>query len=493
MPTLQELRTSKRPGTEETPGFSMLKRLRDAETGKTDAEVNPHIAEAASGQATPMADPYAIRQAQVLQEFDKLPWYSKASTAADDLARLAASGISYGALDKALGPDQQRLTEEARMRAGWAGVPVEIGGAIASPITRTVGAGANMLRGGNSALNMLISGGEGGLLSALQSAMSDGNVAEDAKQGAALSAGLEGLFKHILPGVGKYGVSLLTKVSPTAYSDAFKLGEASPQASRAFRDVQRDQQPTSMLDLIAKQRRDIRDIPLPPDKAGQVDQALIDVLDETTSLNNTSMLDNFDELTVKRLQNDFYDTKTGNRKVNDLGSLVGYLEKNKLKPATNKSEGGRYVKKVREAAKQAGIETDPRFSELLKNMDLRELAYATGKKLEKAPPSVMASVPTVAGLLGAGANLLSGGGLLPVIAALTGASIAASSPRLSGRVANLSGAAKRRLRKAAKATTGVDPSYGTLGIIPGMSNKPEEVFMEDAKGNKYDKRGRLLK
>lgn len=87
------------------------------------------IAEARRKQA-------AMQPAQAEQ-----PWYAKAGQAADDMMRLAASGMTFGYADKIAGylggegtEAERAKTGAARERAGSAGMVGEIGGAIATPM-----------------------------------------------------------------------------------------------------------------------------------------------------------------------------------------------------------------------------------------------------------------------------------------------------------------------------------------------------------------------
>lgn len=74
------------------------------------------------------------RAAQVQNEYDLMPWYKKAGQAADDIVRLGAEGLTFGYADKiagALGGEgveaERQKTEDARSRAGSAGMVAEYG------------------------------------------------------------------------------------------------------------------------------------------------------------------------------------------------------------------------------------------------------------------------------------------------------------------------------------------------------------------------------
>jgi len=92
------------------------------------------------------------------------PWYAKAGQAADDIARLVASGATFGYADKLAGymegtgeEAERARTQEARERAGSAGTVSEIGGAIATPVG-LAGRGFTLLTPGAQAMR-----GAGGL------------------------------------------------------------------------------------------------------------------------------------------------------------------------------------------------------------------------------------------------------------------------------------------------------------------------------------------
>lgn len=69
------------------------------------------------------------------------PWYVDAAQAADDMARLAAQGFTFGYADKLAGylsgegtEAERAKTQEARKRAGLAGTVGEVGSAVALPL-----------------------------------------------------------------------------------------------------------------------------------------------------------------------------------------------------------------------------------------------------------------------------------------------------------------------------------------------------------------------
>lgn len=73
--------------------------------------------------------------------YEAMPWYQQAGQAADDTARLLASGLTFGYADKlagALGGEgteaERAKTEQARARAGSAGTAAELVGAVTAPV-----------------------------------------------------------------------------------------------------------------------------------------------------------------------------------------------------------------------------------------------------------------------------------------------------------------------------------------------------------------------
>lgn len=83
--------------------------------------------------------------------YDAMPWYQQAAQAADDTARLLASGLTFGYADKlagAIGGEgteaERARTQQARERAGWAGTAAELTGGVAAPVG-LAGRGATLM------------------------------------------------------------------------------------------------------------------------------------------------------------------------------------------------------------------------------------------------------------------------------------------------------------------------------------------------------------
>lgn len=128
------------------------------------------------------------------------PWYVDAAQAADDMARLAASGMTFGFADKIAGylggegTDAEReKTQQARGRAGTAGTVAEIGGAVATPMG-LAGKGLTLAGAGGTAAMTGVKGlaartglmaAEGAGYGALTALGNDQDVASGAGMGAA--------------------------------------------------------------------------------------------------------------------------------------------------------------------------------------------------------------------------------------------------------------------------------------------------------------------
>lgn len=142
----------------------------------------------------PAPDPAIAREAQLQSDFDALPAWQKPLKAADDLVRLAANGMTFGFADKIAGyfggegtEAERARTEDARARAGGAGIAAELGGAIATP--------AGLAKAGVTATRLPGMIGRYGGLAADGAAMgvadalgNDRDIATNAATGAALGA-----------------------------------------------------------------------------------------------------------------------------------------------------------------------------------------------------------------------------------------------------------------------------------------------------------------
>lgn len=127
---------------------------------------------------------HAKIQQDVQDEYGHLPWYKKAGTAVNDIARIGSNFVTSGNRDRFaeyLGgrapKEEQWETEKARMRAGSAGLGAELIPMLASaPLFARQGAGM--------ATNALIGAGEGGAFGGLQAGGRNESVPEGMLTGA---------------------------------------------------------------------------------------------------------------------------------------------------------------------------------------------------------------------------------------------------------------------------------------------------------------------
>lgn len=142
----------------------------------------------------------AVDRAQ--REYNALPWWGKPLVAANDLAGLAANGLTFGYGDKALakvdevlgrGTYDERLkkrrqeTDDSRSRAGVAGAVAEIGGSVVPAVkVAQLGLTATRLPYVGRLLGMGIDGAGFGALTA---AGNDQDIGQNAAIGALLGSG----------------------------------------------------------------------------------------------------------------------------------------------------------------------------------------------------------------------------------------------------------------------------------------------------------------
>lgn len=154
--------------------------------------------------ATPAPTPVAAPAPDPAQaEFDALPTWQKPLKAADDLVRLAANGMTFGFADKIAGylggegtEAERAKTEDARTRAGGAGLVAELGGGLATPAgLAKAGVTAVRLPGAIGRIGGLAA--DGAAIGALDALGND----QDVMTGAALGAGL-GAAGQAVAGLG---------------------------------------------------------------------------------------------------------------------------------------------------------------------------------------------------------------------------------------------------------------------------------------------------
>lgn len=184
-------------------------------------------------QAAPVAAPAAA---------DARPWYAQAGQAADDLARLAASGVTFGYADKLAGAlsgtgtaAERARTEEARERAGGAGMVAEYGTPLI-PATALSRAGLTLAQQVPKAISNIgtraaAAGVEGAGWGALNAAGHDENLSTGAKIGALAGAAGQPIAEGLSTAVGGVA-SLFNKRPPLPTAAETKaLGHASYEAA----------------------------------------------------------------------------------------------------------------------------------------------------------------------------------------------------------------------------------------------------------------------
>lgn len=153
---------------------------------------------------------------EVRAEFDAMPWYEKAATAADDLVRAAANGATFGYADKlaayvnGTGTEAERIkSQEAQDRAGSAGTVAELGGAIATPVL-AARAGASLPRIAASVPGVTgtvarsaLAAGEGAGYGALNASGHDQNIGDGALLGAIFGGGANAVGEAVASGARK--------------------------------------------------------------------------------------------------------------------------------------------------------------------------------------------------------------------------------------------------------------------------------------------------
>lgn len=180
---------------------------------------------------------------RIQAQFDAMPWYGKLGQSIDDMVRLGAAGFTFNYADKAaalgsslFGADyetelanQRRLTDEARQRAGLAGSVAELGGSIASPVTRAIGAATGAIPRAAGTLGRVLQGGatgaaEGTAMGALSAAGADQDITQGAIEGGASGA----VFGAALPAVAQTAGKLLgvfDNVTPRRTTDQMRAAK----------------------------------------------------------------------------------------------------------------------------------------------------------------------------------------------------------------------------------------------------------------------------
>lgn len=169
------------------------------------------------------------------------PWYQKFAGAADDVARIGANALTFGAADRiagALGGEgfdaEKAKTQAAKERAGWAGTVADVGSSLAS--------GAGLAKAGVTAGRLIpealstglpgaiargaASVADGTMLGAADAALHGDDAAKGAAYGAVAGAGGHALGSA-LSGLGEKIGAAFNRPGPIPSAESIKdIGEA---------------------------------------------------------------------------------------------------------------------------------------------------------------------------------------------------------------------------------------------------------------------------
>lgn len=363
---------------------------------------------------------------QVMDEYNNMPWYSKAGTAADDLVRLGASGISFGGLDRLLGPEQAKLTEEARIRAGWAGTGAEIGGSIASPITRAVGAvGSGLTKVAPGLLaRMGIAGGEGAVLGATEAAIKG----KDVKDGATTGAIISGMIPGLGAALGRTS-SFFQGTDPKSLTTAFKSGMEGGSVGKAFRQAQAGKHITDAKNEFANAERgwsrgSVRVVPL-MDEATKITR-------EVTTDRGVPKLTPADMNAYESMMSMVNKMLTRGDSVQEFDALRRQLDDF----AGRGEQQAMMATRLRDVIKNSVNQVEPRYTRDLGRYSRAKDAQAAGKDLADVFPK-----GSLLGHLAQTAVIGSGIAGMPIVGPGVMAALPMFSPKASGLIANLTGQA----------------------------------------------------
>jgi hypothetical protein len=419
---------------------------------------------------TPEEQAAEAHRQQVLDAYDKMPWYDKRHTATIDIAHMVANGLTLNALDSWLGPDAKAHTADAWTRAGLAGYPAEVAGALYSPITRLVGAGANMIRPAASGLlpwlgKLGVSGLEGGTLGGAGDVMSGDfkSVPKDAATGAVLGTGAN-LVGGIVPKLSKFVASWLSGKDPDAFSAAYQAGKAGGAADTAFNAAQN----VNKFSTPTKDAATQKIAAAIKDEAGKQFQSAQSRWSNAT-VNHKPVIKEWNNITkemytpAKEFRGNA-NTQANYSKIKDLVS--GFVKK------------GSYTIQDFDALRQQikGFVKNPNNPT---GMIATRLQKVIKSQVEKVQPGYIADLAnygkgkvTALDAAKAGKELapkLSRSISMGQLGVLTPLALAGGSPRVNGILANLAGKGARYTNYGLKALTGAPPSYGKMGLIANFN------------------------
>lgn len=377
-------------------------------------------------------------EAELNQEYQAMPWYKQLGTAADDLVRIGASGISFGALDQILGPEQQKLTDEARLRSGWAGTAAEVGGTVSSPITRTVGLigkGASKLAPGLLA-RIGIGGAEGASLGAIDAKIKGKDLGDAATTGALIGAAIPAAGK-ILSGTSAF----VQGTKPGALSDAFDAGMSGGTVSKSFRQGQGGKKITDAKEEFARGEKSWNNRNVNPTK---VQQELADITKEITTNTGVSKLTPTDMAAYEKMASILNRALTRGSNVENLDAVRRQLDDF----AGQGEQQAMIATRLRNVIRDSIQKVEPKYKPTLDRYSKAKTAEAAGRELASVFPK-----SSLLGHLAQTAVIGSGIAGMPIIGPQVALAAPMFSPKASGLIANMFGAAagKSKIRPGAAA------------------------------------------
>lgn len=361
---------------------------------------------------------------EVNKEFEAMPWYSKLGTAADDLVRIGADGISFGGLDRLLGPEAQKLTDEARIRAGWAGTAADVGGMVASPVSRTVGmAGKAASKLAPGLLGRMgIAAAEGGALGATDAAIRGKDIKEGATTGAAISAAIPVVGKAL----ARTG-AFVQGTKPGSLEEAFVSGERGGSTSKAFRQGQRGQHMTDAKGDFAAAENSWSTGPVDPKK---LKQAVADIRKEVVTPTGLSKLEAADKRAFDQMNTVILKGLKRGSNVQNMDAIRRQIDA----WADGTEMQKMMATRLKEAIRQSVEKVQPGYVDDLSAYANAKKAHAAGKELNDVFPK--------GGLLGHLAQTAVVGSSV-IGAPIVGPGVLAAgpmfSPKISGLIANILG------------------------------------------------------
>lgn len=387
----------------------------------------------------------------------KEPWADRTVGAIDDLMRKFAEGASYGGLDRMLGEEDIQKTKEASARSGSLGTAAEVAGAIASPITRLIGAGAKAASSPvtNKLLNATLRGGlEGGASGGAYAGISDtGSVPEDAAWSAAIGSNVPVLLKMLGLG-GKTMAGMLAGVEPKHYTTAFNLGKQSPEAAKALKSAMQSEAPTALDDAVNKGRISFANTPVGPNDES-IGATITEIMNKRMSNSGIYAGTSADKSALEAVLGSTMDARGNNllKSVEDILAFRQSLGEYGRKPQFNiGADTQDIIKAVDVTGKKAGGKA---YEKVAKDMDTLNEARTAGAALRSANPSIINSPGLLATAL-AGATGIGLAGV-PVTAPMLAGAVAtllASSPKFTGAAARKAGTAARRANEVLPMTSG---------------------------------------